>query len=219
MDDSTLAIFGQYTPEGVLTPGYGNSYLFFVGRDDVHSILLHLIQSEKLSLKLNMFGFDDEELNTAILNLFKIPSIHVQVSLDKSQAGGVHEKKIIAADQAQDPADFANSFTILQSATHQISHTKGGVLASQGIYFEGSTNWSSSGEGVGISLKANVKNPSGFKAQSNTLLVSTNSVNFRRFATQLDTEHQIGLAQNAKANLKSSLSHGFNLYNTRFNNG
>lgn len=197
MDDPTLAVFGEYTPEGHLTPGYGNSYLFFVGRDDVHGILLHMIQGEKLSLKINMFGFDDDELNQAILALFKIPSIHVQVSLDKSQAGGVHEKKIIAADRAQDSADFANSFTILQSATHQISHTKGGTLASQGIYFEGSTNWSSSGEGAGISLKVNVKNPAGFKAQNNTLLVSTNSVNFRRFQTQLDTEHQIGLKQNS----------------------
>lgn len=195
IDDPTLAVLGDYTPEGHLTPGYGNSYLFFVGRDDVHGILLHLITTEKLSLKLNMFGFDDDELNQAILDLFKIPSIHVQISLDKSQAGGVHERKIIATDQAQDPSDFANSFCILQSATHQISHTKGAVLASQGIYFEGSTNWSNSGEGTGISLKSDVKNPAGFKAQNNTLLVSTNSVNYRRFQVQLDLEHSLGLAQ------------------------
>lgn len=198
MDDPSLAALGRYTPEQKLTPGYGNSYLFFVGRDDVHSILLTLIKSEKLSLKLNMFGFDDEELNQAILDLFKVPSIHVQVSLDRSQAGGVHEKKIIAADQAIDPTDFANSFCILQSATHQISHTKGGVLASQGIYFEGSTNWSGSGEGTGISLKTDVSNPPGFKSQNNTLLVSTNSVNLRRFQVQLDTEHTIGLKQGVK---------------------
>lgn len=195
LDDPTLATLGQYTPEGHLTPGYGNSYLFFVGRDDVHGILLHLITNEKLSLKLNMFGFDDDELNQAILALFKVPSVHVQISLDRSQAGGVHEKSILAADQAQDPTDFANSFVILQSATHQISHTKGAVLASQGVYFEGSTNWSSSGEGTGISLKSDVKNPAGFKAQNNTLLVSTNSVNYRRFQTQLDNEHTIGLLQ------------------------
>ncbi len=195
-DDPTLAALGQFTPEGHLTPGYGNSYLFFVGRDSVHGILLHLLTNEKLSLMINMFGFDDEELNQAILDKFKDPSIHVQVSLDKSQAGGVHEKAILAADQAQDGKDFANSFCILQSATHQISHTKGGVLASQGVYFEGSTNWSSSGEGTGISLKTNVKSPAGFKAQNNTLLVSTNSVNYKRFGVQLMAEHTIGIAQN-----------------------
>jgi hypothetical protein len=192
-DDPRLAIFGQYTPEGELSPGYGDSYIFFVGRDDIHGILLHLLTNEKMSLKLNMFGYDDQDLNDAILALFKVPSVHVQVSLDKSQAGGVHEKAIIAADEAQDPSDFANSFCILQSATHQISHTKGGVLASQGIYFEGSTNWSSSGEGTGISLKADVKSPAGFKAQNNTLLVSTNPVGMRRFSIQLDTEHNVGL--------------------------
>ena len=70
-DDPTLLALGKYTPEGKLTPGFGNSYLFFVGRDDVHGILLDLIQSEKLSLKINMFGFDDDELNQAILALFK----------------------------------------------------------------------------------------------------------------------------------------------------
>jgi hypothetical protein len=194
-DDLTLAALGKYTPEGKLTPGYGNSYLFFVGRDDVHGILLELISGEKLSLKMNMFGYDDDELNAAIFNLFKDPSIHVQISLDKSQAGGVHEKTILAADAAQDSTEFANSFTILQSATHQISHTKGGVLASQGVYFEGSTNWSDSGEGKGINLKSDVSQPKGFKAQNNTLLVSTNSVNYKRFGVQLDVEHQTGLKQ------------------------
>lgn len=193
MDDALLATLGQYTPEGKLMAGYGDHYLFFVGRDDVHGILLELITSETLGFKMNMFGYDDQDLNDAILALFKIPSIHVQISLDKSQAGGVHERSILEADKAN--PDFANSFCIVESATHQISHTKGGVLAAQGIYFEGSTNWSSAGEGTGISLKSNVANPPGFRAQNNTLLVSANPVNRIRFATQLDVEHNIGLSQ------------------------
>lgn len=198
IDDPTLLALGKYTPEGKLTPGFGNSYLFFVGRDDVHGILLYLLQNEKLSLKLNMFGYDDQELNDAIIKLINDKTVHVQVSLDKSQAGGVHEKLILAADQQADPSDFANSFCILQSATHQISHTKGGVLASQGVFFEGSTNWSNSGEGTGIQLIPGVHSIPGFKSQNNTLLVSTNSVNLRRFQVQLDAEHAIGLAQQKK---------------------
>ncbi len=134
------------------------------------------------------------------MDLFKNQSVHVQVSLDRSQAGGVHERKIIALDQELDSEDFAKSFCILQSETHQISHTKGGVLASQGIGFEGSTNWSGSGEGTGISLKTDVTNPNGFKSQNNTLLVSTNPVFLSRFTARLDVEHQIGLAQAAKRN-------------------
>lgn len=196
-DDARLAILGQFTPEGCLTPGYGTHYLFFVGRDDVHSILLYLIQRETLGFKMNMFGYDDQELNDAILALFKNPGVQVQISLDKSQAGGVHEKQIIAADEAKDPTDFSSSFCILQSATHQISHTKGGVLVGQSVAFEGSTNWSASGEGTGISLKADVKNPKGFVAQNNTLLVSTNPTFITRFSHQLDAEHRVGLAQKA----------------------
>lgn len=55
MDDSRLAPFGLFTPEGYLTPGYGDHYLFFVGRDDVHGILLSLLTHETMGLKLNMF--------------------------------------------------------------------------------------------------------------------------------------------------------------------
>lgn len=194
-DDPRLAAFAQYTPDGAFTPGYGDHYLFFVGRDDVHSILLNLLEHETLEFDLNMFGYDDDELNQAILNLFINPGVFVQISLDRSQADGVHEKAIIAADKAKDPKDFSSSFCILESATNQISHTKGGVLVGQGIWFEGSTNWSSSGEGTGISLKADLKNPAGFKAQNNTLLVSTNPVGLNRFRAQLAAEHRIGLAQ------------------------
>lgn len=188
-DDPILTQFAKFTPEQVLNPGYGQGYLFFVGRDDVHNIILQLLNQERLGIIGNQFGYDDDELNKAILAKFADPSVVVQITLDKSQAGGVHEKKILAVDQKY-PA-FNNDFVIGQSATHQISHTKGFVLVGQGIYFEGSTNWSSSGEGAGISLKANVKQPAGFKAQNNTLFVSTNHINLTRFRTRLDIEHKI----------------------------
>jgi hypothetical protein len=197
-DDPRLAPLGQFTPEGALTHGHGDSYLFMVGRDDVHGILHYLIPREALSFKLNMFGYDDEELNDDIMALMSNPNVHCQVSLDRSQAGGVHERKIIELDQKLDSERFAESFCILQSATHQISHSKGGVLASQGIGFEGSTNLSASGEGTGVSLKPGVQSVKGFKAQNNTLVVTTNPVFLTRFAARLDAEHQIGLAQQAK---------------------
>jgi hypothetical protein len=198
MDDPRLAVLGQFTPEGFLTPGYGDHYLFMVGRDDCHGILHYLIPKETMAFKMNMFGYDDDELNQDIMDLMKNPNVHVQVSLDRSQAGGVHEKKIVALDEQLDSVDFYNSFCILQSDTHQISHTKGGILVAQGIGFEGSMNWSNSGEGTGISLKPDVANSPGFKAQNNTLLVSTNPVFLARFSARLDTEHAVGRAQEAK---------------------
>ena len=146
-DDPRLAEFGVFTPEGYLTPGYGDQYLFMVGRDDCHSILHQLIGRERLFFKFNMFGYDDDQLNDDIMRLFGDPSVRVQASLDRSQASGTHERAIIAHDEQLDSVDFNNSFVILESATHQISHTKGGVFVGQGVGFEGSMNWSTSGEG------------------------------------------------------------------------
>jgi hypothetical protein len=198
-DDLRLASFGVYTPEGVLTPGYGDHYLFFAGRDDVHGILLALLMYETMGLKFNQFGYDDDELNAAIIALMKNPNVAVQGTLDKSQAGGVHERKILALDVANNP-DFYNSFVVTTSATHQISHTKGGVLIGQGLGWEGSTNWSSSGEGTGIKLDPTVIPAPGYKAQNNTLLVSANPVFLARFGARLDTEHKTGLARQQNMN-------------------
>jgi hypothetical protein len=94
---------------------------------------------------------------------------------------------------AQDAKGCANDFVIGDSATSQISHTKGGVL--DGIVaFEGSTNWSSSGEGTGINLTAAKQNP-GFKAQNNTLAVYVNTYEIAKFAARLDYEHAVAAAQ------------------------
>jgi hypothetical protein len=192
-DDLRLAVLAQFTPNG-LTSGYGQSYLFNVGRDDVHGILHYLFTHEGLAFKFNMFGFDDEQLNQDILALIKNPGIRVQGTLDKSQSDGVHEKILLSQDETNNP-DFLNSIAIGESATHQISHTKGGVLIGQGLWFEGSTNWSASGEGTGISLKHGILNPADYKAQNNTLLVSCNPVMLATFGEQLDKEHLIAQQQ------------------------
>jgi hypothetical protein len=207
-DDPRLAAFGLFTPEGYLTPGHGDHYLFLVGRDDVHGILAALLAAETMGLKMNMFGWDDQALNDIIVSLMKNPNVAVQITLDKSQAGGVTERKILALDVANDP-DFYNSVVVTESPTGQIAHTKGGVLVAQGLAFEGSTNWSGSGEGTGISLAPldPLKPPApGYKAQNNTLVVTANPVFIARFAARLDVEHTTGLqrraakaAQDAKA--------------------
>lgn len=191
-DDPRLTQFGKYTPEGYLTPGYGDHYLFFVGRDNIHGILRDLIAAETMALKISMYGYDDDELNTAICHHLGNPMVRVQLTLDKSQAGGVHERKILEQN-AKLGDDWFNSVAIGQSATHQILHSKGGVCVGQGIWFEGSTNWSASGEGTGVALDG--KQPAGFKAQANTLLVSTNPVGGSRFGARLDTEHLVALQQ------------------------
>ncbi len=63
--------------------------------------------------------------------------------------------------------------------------------------FEGSTNWSASGEGTGIVLKGSQN--AGFKAQNNTLLVYTNRTEIAKFSARLTYEHNIAVQQQKKA--------------------
>ncbi|RJQ75507.1 hypothetical protein D5S17_20945 [Pseudonocardiaceae bacterium YIM PH 21723] len=196
---ATLQTFGlddlaQYTWEGAFGPTASPDFrVFYVGRDDVHGVLTHLLTRVRLSVKMNMFGYDDEQLNSLLFGLAQNPTVMVQVTLDRSQAGGVHEKKILDSDAVADPAAFAANFAVGESATHQISHTKGGIL--DGIVaFEGSTNWSVAGEGTGIALGKD-KQSAGFKAQNNTLTVYTNPYEIAKFAARLDYEHAVAAHQ------------------------
>jgi hypothetical protein len=183
-----------YTAEQAFPPTASPDFrVFYVGRDDVHGVLMYLYTRVSLSVKMNMYGYDDQALNNVLEGLVKNPSVMVQVTLDKSQASGPAERAILVSDEAQDTAGFANDFAIGESATDQISHTKGGIL--DGIVaFEGSTNWSSSGEGIGISLTAAKQSP-GFKAQNNTLAVYTNPYEIAKFAARLDYEHGVAADQ------------------------
>jgi hypothetical protein len=190
----TLDDLAVYTAEQAFGPTASPDFrVFYVGRDDVHGVLMHLFTRVSLSVKMNMFGYDDNDLNNLLMNLVRNPSVIVQVTLDKTQASGTSEKAILSSDVAQDAAGFANDFSVGESSTSQISHTKGGVL--DGIVaFEGSTNWSSSGEGTGISLTG-AKQAPGFKAQNNTLAVYTNPYEIAKFAARLDYEHAVASSQ------------------------
>jgi len=183
-----------YTAEQAFGPSASRDFrMFYVGRDDVHGVLMHLYTRVTLSVKMNMFGYDDDDLNAVLLGLVRNPNVVVHVTLDKSQAAGPAESAILKSDVAADAAGFANDFVIGTSSTDQISHTKGGVL--DGIVaFEGSTNWSSSGEGTGITLDA-AKQAPGFKAQNNTLSVYVNPYEIAKFGARLDYEHAVAAAQ------------------------
>lgn len=190
----TLDDLAPYTAEQSFGPTASPDFrVFYVGRDDVHGVLMHLFTRVTLSVKMNMFGYDDDELNNVLMGLVRNPSVVVQVTLDRSQASGSTERAILSADIAQDTAGFANDFAVGESSTSQISHTKGGVL--DGIVaFEGSTNWSTSGEGTGISLTA-AKQAPGFKAQNNTLTVYVNTYEIAKFSARLTYEHAVAARQ------------------------
>ena len=132
----------QYTQERAFAPTASQDFhLFFVGRDDVHDILKYVLSRVSVSLYLNMFGYDDDELNDILMAKAEDPRITMLITLDKSQSGSVHEKRLLDSDIAKDPAAYNTHFVVGQSATLQISHTKG-FVADGKVGGEGSTNWS-----------------------------------------------------------------------------
>jgi len=194
----------EYTREKAYSPNASADFhLFYVGRDDVHDILKHVLSRVSVSLYLNMFGYDDDELNDIIIAKAMDPNVTVLITLDQSQAGGVHEKKLLASDVAKDPSAFNTHivtgaqmarFVIGQSATRQISHTKG-FAADGRVGGEGSTNWSASGEGTFVVTGA--AGGPGYKAQNNTQTIFTDPDTISRFQAELIAEHMAASAHAA----------------------
>ena len=169
----------------------------FVGWDDVHGALKYILSRPGLSsLTLSMFGYDDSELNDLVMGLVCDPSVLTMITLDKSQAGGVHEKRLLDLDRKQNLAAFNAHFAIGQSATHSINHTKGGVVrfAGNAVAWEGSTNWSTDGEGTFV-LGRNQAGGPGYKAQNNTVVIDVNAWEVQRFEDRLRAEHMIAVQQ------------------------
>ena len=191
-----LSDLARFTREQTFSTTASNDvHLFFVGRDDVHEILKYILSRVTISLYLNMFGFDDSELNNILMEKALNPNVTMLITLDLSQAGGVHEKALLEADQKYNLAAYNTHFVIGQSATHQISHTKG-FVADGKVAAEGSTNWSSGGEGTFV--VAGQPGGPGYKAQNNTQSVITDRDTIIRFQTELIAEHMIAQAQSDK---------------------
>jgi phosphatidylserine/phosphatidylglycerophosphate/cardiolipin synthase-like enzyme len=111
-----------FKAEGRFLDGYPDDQrTFFAPRDNVHGVLVALLQSAQHSIVVNMYGYDDTELNSIIEGKLADEHIYVQMSLDRSIAIGT------------------------SSVHNAISHLK--IVIVDGVYtVKGSTNWSLSGE-------------------------------------------------------------------------
>jgi hypothetical protein len=200
----TLNDLALFTKEGTFSSNASKDvHLFYVGRDDVHDILKYILSRVTISLYLNMFGFDDSELNNILMEKALNPAITMLITLDLSQAGGVHEKALLDADAKYNLAAYNTHFVIGQSATHQISHTKG-FVADGKVAAEGSTNWSSAGEGTFV--VNGQPGGAGYKAQNNTQSVITDPDTIIRFQTELIAEHMIAQSQADKKSAAKPLT-------------
>lgn len=135
-----LSVLDQFktTP---FPPGYPTDVrTFYSPVDDLKGALLYLIQNARSEVCVAMFGFDDPDLADALKAHLANPGVRVQLTLDKSQAGGVHERKLLADEQ------YPNSSVAIGSSEHgAIMHLK--LLVIDGtVLVSGSTNWSDSAE-------------------------------------------------------------------------
>jgi phosphatidylserine/phosphatidylglycerophosphate/cardiolipin synthase-like enzyme len=143
--------------------------------DDVHGALADLLKSARHSVVVAVYGFDDDELAEILREHLVNPRMHVQITLDRSQAGGVHEKALLAKFRNE---DMGNSIAIGTSEKGAIMHRKMAIVDGEWLV-TGSTNWSTSGETL----------------QDNELTVHHGPQLCTRARTVLDIEHDHALQQ------------------------
>jgi phosphatidylserine/phosphatidylglycerophosphate/cardiolipin synthase-like enzyme len=185
---------GQYKADGRFLDGYPSDWrTFWSPRDQVHGLLVALLSSAQHSIVLNMFGYDDAELDSIIREKLTDENVYVQMSLDRSQSKSAKTEQQIL--QAWNNDAFGNSIAIGTSAVKSaISHLK--IVIVDGVYtVRGSTNWSLSGE----------------TEQDNELTLSRNAVIAAETRAVLDLNHDWMLKQMAKsgqANTRSTKTGG-----------
>jgi phosphatidylserine/phosphatidylglycerophosphate/cardiolipin synthase-like enzyme len=141
-------------PSGRLTPsdldqykqgGFPNDYpdnmrVFYSPVDDVHGAILAVLKSARESLAVAVYGFDDEEFADVLKSKLEDEHVAVTLTLDSSQAGGTHERALLAR------VNYPKSIIAVgRSEKSAIMHQKI-VIVDGLITVKGSTNWSDGGE-------------------------------------------------------------------------
>lgn len=138
----TFVTLGQYRNE---QPAHGyptNLQHLFAPIDRVHEALVALCSAARVSIAAAIYGWDDDQIDALFRSKLEQEGLPVTLALDKSQASGVHERKILAEWK---PDQIGNAIVIGHSSKGAISHDKMIVIDGQ-VTICGSTNLSESGE-------------------------------------------------------------------------
>ena len=180
----TVGGLDQYKAKAVAEGYAANMRTFYAPLDDVHGALKAVITSAQHSIVVAMFGYDDDELAALLASALRDPTKYVQITLDSSQAGGVHEKAILTKYANE---MTGNSVAIGRSERGAIMHRK--MVIVDGLWrISGSTNWSTSGESL----------------QDNEATILLDPVACAEARTVLDIAHNHILATMAKALTKGT---------------
>lgn len=134
---------GKYKAGGRFMDGYPDDQrTFFSPQDDVHGLLVALLDSAEHSIVVSMSGYDDE-LNKVVQDKLADEKVYVQVSVDLSQASGAEVKQMLAR-WGNDA--LGNSIAIGASSVHNaVAHLN--IVIVDGVYMvKASANWSLSDE-------------------------------------------------------------------------
>jgi hypothetical protein len=173
---------GKYKAGGRFLDGYPDDQrTFFAPRDDVHGLLVALLDSAQHSIVISMSDYDDE-LNKIVQDKLADEKVYVQMSLDRSQTSGAEEKQILAR-WANDA--FGNSIAIGASSIHNaVAHLK--IVIVDGVYtVKASADWSLSGE----------------QRRDNEVYLSRNAVVAAETRAILDINHDFMLKRMARTKL------------------
>ncbi len=156
-----------------------NEYVFFSPRDPgVHSAILDVVRSASHAVIANHYGFDDDVISAEMFRKASDPDIAFILNLDSSQAGGTHEKALLATWASL----IGTSVAVGRSIKSAISHLKVTVVDHE-LIVSGSTNLSLSGE----------------SKQDNELRVTRDALMAGRYESVILLNHAGMLAQAAAA--------------------